>query len=649
MFLLKDCLKRDNKEDENKNDISGVGFGYKGIFKWPPEGEIKNEEFELLKKLYATAEESHQNDRALGSVLGAFIGDALGAPLEFTEKITENNVDHSLKMSGGGPFKVAPSQVTDDSEMALSLANGLTHDNLPKKTPGCLDLNLITESYREWIKSIPFDVGVTTQLALNLGNFEGMNTKDYYGRAVEASENMNRDSLSNGALMRITPLAVWCLNLKSKEEIFKAVELENKITHSNMIVCLADFIYVLAIRWLIKKEGDIKYAYRKINGFLNSENDPNWEEIKNWWMDAHKPLMPAYPNIGYMKIAWTYALSTLIHPPKDYLTGMMKILLKGGDTDTNACIYGGMLGAIFGLKGLSKDLVAKLLNCKHENHKRPAAYHPKTIVNMLANILKIGPRALIYKTSEADGFKSLRDLKSFLKTMEKLAGDEKSLNDKILGLCFGLFMRDIEQIHPVDPAGFEFLEPILRIFNGILRHRKELTGWLGKTFNGFSFKEKIILMIGIKLLILNQEKQEAKFIGILMSNNEEDLWKLTFLAVDLIFCEESRTFGILEKIDPSQENKFDFGLLKTILVRGFCEGSPEKLKPLTILSQANQSPLILNVCGGFLGLIFGFRSLSPKFQNLEFLRGEESFIFYHLYPVLRNFIKHYNRINKILP
>lgn len=617
------CLKRNKNENQKKRETS-----------------------EILKKLYATAAESPQNDHALGSVLGAFIGDALGAPLEFTEIITEYDVDNSLKMLGGGPFKVAPSQVTDDSEMALSLANGLTHDKLPKKTAGCLDLNLITESYIEWVKSIPFDIGVTTQLALNMGIFEGMNNRDYYHRAVEASENFNSDSLSNGALMRITPLAVWCLHLKNKEEIFKTIELEHKITHSNRLVHFADFLYVLVIRWLIKKNGDTKYAYRKIDSFLKGEKNPNWEEIQNWWVDAHKPLMPASPHIGYMKIAWTYAVSTLINPPKDYLTGMREVLLKGGDTDTNACIYGGMLGAAFGLKGLPRDLVEKVLNCKHDILKRPEGFHPKAIVQILTKILKIGPRSLIYKTSEAEGFKTLTNLTGFLTTMEKLAGNEKSPNDKILGFCFGLFWSDMEQSHPPDPAWFEFLEPILRIFKGIKRLMKET-----KNFKDFSFKDKIILMVAIKLLLSNQESQEGKFIELLMSNKEESsaLWKLSFLAVDLIFSKQTKKeiTEILEKIDPSPENRFDFDLLKTVLINGFREGSPEKLKPLTIQSKAHQDAFMLNICGGFLGLIFGFRSLLPTFKNLNFLQGEESLIFYHLYPVLRNFLKEFNNINKV--
>jgi len=34
----------------------------------------------------------------------------------------------------------------------------------------------------------------------------------------------------------------------------------------------------------------------------------------------------------------------------------------GGDTDTNACIVGGMIGAIVGAKGLDYKMIEKLLS-----------------------------------------------------------------------------------------------------------------------------------------------------------------------------------------------------------------------------------------------------------------------------------------------
>ena len=59
-------------------------------------------------------------ERAFGCILGAFVGDACGSYNEFaTQVATEAFMDECMKMNGGGPWKLAPGQITDDSELAM--------------------------------------------------------------------------------------------------------------------------------------------------------------------------------------------------------------------------------------------------------------------------------------------------------------------------------------------------------------------------------------------------------------------------------------------------------------------------------------------------------------------------------------------------
>ena len=155
-----------------------------------------------------------------------------------------------------GKMCFPPGQITDDSEMALSMAYAMMDSVNPKE----LDQDLIYYYYGAWMKSGPFDIGRTTMNALRDFNFEHyyIDTKDKVKETLQRLEKENRDSLSNGFLMRISPFVAWFYYrnrnkhiiidvFKSKKEneyvalyekIKDTVILDNKLTHTNPIRCL---------------------------------------------------------------------------------------------------------------------------------------------------------------------------------------------------------------------------------------------------------------------------------------------------------------------------------------------------------------------------------------------------------------------------
>jgi len=94
-------------------------------------------------------------DRALAAFLGFAIGDALGATVEFMTKgeITARYGVHR-NIIGGGWLRLAPGQVTDDSEMALRLGRSLV------RREG-LDVHDVCDEFAKWLKAGPTDVGNT--------------------------------------------------------------------------------------------------------------------------------------------------------------------------------------------------------------------------------------------------------------------------------------------------------------------------------------------------------------------------------------------------------------------------------------------------------------------------------------------------------
>lgn len=79
-----------------------------------------------MRQLDQLAKTSREADRAVGAILGAFIGDAAGAVLEFGGTPNEKKVKNALGFNGGGVLGMGPGQITDDSEMAMCIMHGLT-------------------------------------------------------------------------------------------------------------------------------------------------------------------------------------------------------------------------------------------------------------------------------------------------------------------------------------------------------------------------------------------------------------------------------------------------------------------------------------------------------------------------------------------
>ena len=105
-----------------------------------------------------------RHDLDMGAVLGALIGDAAGATLEFLgRQPTAVEVEQALGMCGGGIWNTAPGQITDDGELTLALLQALAGQ--PR-----YDVNRAARAYRLWYLSAPFDIGNATANALEDGD-----------------------------------------------------------------------------------------------------------------------------------------------------------------------------------------------------------------------------------------------------------------------------------------------------------------------------------------------------------------------------------------------------------------------------------------------------------------------------------------------
>ena len=66
-------------------------------------------------------------------------------------------------------------------------------------------------------------------------------------------------------------------------------------------------------------------------------------------------------HIGHLKIAFMWAFKYL-KENYSYENAIKDILMKGGDTDTNAAIVGGLLGSYHGINGIKTEWIEKMLS-----------------------------------------------------------------------------------------------------------------------------------------------------------------------------------------------------------------------------------------------------------------------------------------------
>lgn len=284
-----------------------------------------------------------RHDFEMGPVLGALIGDAAGATLEFLgRQPTAEEVEQALGMCGGGIWDTAPGQVTDDGEMTLALLQALAGQ--PR-----YDVNRAAQAYRRWYLSEPFDIGNATTNALEEGDPDSPKLAELVARRALM---FNSASKANGSLMRATPLGVWSARV-TLEEAVDAARADARLTHPNPSCQWSTAAYVVAIRHLVLNADDHRGAFAAARSILPpGEGD----EVRRWLDDAAAGRLPPFhPQAGFVMIAFTHAFHHLLQRTP-HVQALRETLGGGGDTDTNACIVGGLLGALWGESGLSGEM-----------------------------------------------------------------------------------------------------------------------------------------------------------------------------------------------------------------------------------------------------------------------------------------------------
>ena len=290
-------------------------------------------------------------ERYRGAMLGLAVGDALGVPAEFKDRGTFPKI---TEMIGGGPFRLNPGEWTDDTTMALCLANSLIEKN-------GFDAIDQMEKYWSWVENgymssngRMFDIGDKTSDSL----CKYRKTKNPF-----AGGNRDDTSSGNGSLMRLVPIPLFFKDGPHPLAFMDYAVHSSELTHGSMdCICSCIYFSGLIVGALngVTKEKLLEPYY-----FPIEDKKPNLES--DGLLDI---IMGTYKNKTEDQIKSTgYVLHTLeaalwcFYTTETFEDGLIKAVNLGYDSDTTGAVYGQLAGAYYGVQSIPQRWLDKTVMC----------------------------------------------------------------------------------------------------------------------------------------------------------------------------------------------------------------------------------------------------------------------------------------------
>jgi ADP-ribosyl-[dinitrogen reductase] hydrolase len=356
----------------------------------------------------------------MGAMIGAAVGDALGTTLEFSspaaavEKGFPSKMDGPLvDVVGGGPFNVAVGQVTDDTQMAVALARSLV------ACKGYVAAD-VAPRYLHW-RTNAFDCG--GQTGGSLATVKGRPDVPPYEAGFHYWS-LNRRGAGNGSLMRTSPIGAYFGLSGDHDALIEASVLDSMITHADPLCLLACAAYNNAIAYAMTyadKEpistglmGDaailgldraMDFIRDRFPGFytdaelFNAQSalcedlflaycaDPKLFASTSRLGVGGARIVGIHSTPGFVRTAFRYAFWAL-HHSTNYREAIIDVVNRGGDSDTNGAIAGGLLGAYYGLDGIPPEWVDKVMTACQDPRLNKRFwwenYHPRLLGQVVA-------------------------------------------------------------------------------------------------------------------------------------------------------------------------------------------------------------------------------------------------------------------------
>jgi len=294
----------------------------------------------------ATPLDPFDRRRFRGCLLGLAAGDALGTTLEFKPPGSFTPIEDIV---GGGPFRLQPGQWTDDTAMALCLAESLVEQRRFDPA-GQMQRYLLWYRAGRWSSTGRcFDIGNTTRASL-----------ERFERTGEPFSGPTGDhTAGNGSLMRLAPVAMFYAR-RPEQAIAYAAD-SSRTTHGARAA-------VDSCRW---------FAGVLVGALAGAAREellaPCYSPVPGLWQ--REPLAAVVDDVASGSFRFRepldirgsgYAVKSLeaalwaFDRTCDFQQGALKAANLGDDADTTAAIYGQLAGAYYGEEGVPEEWRAKL-------------------------------------------------------------------------------------------------------------------------------------------------------------------------------------------------------------------------------------------------------------------------------------------------
>lgn len=275
--------------------------------------------------------------RAIGALFGLAVGDAVGTTLEFK---TRDSYLPLTDMIGGGPFGLKPGEWTDDTSMALALADSLI-------TCGTLDERDLMERFCRWHEEgayssngTSFDIGLTTRQAL----------LRFRSNGDPLAGSTGPSTAGNGSLMRLAPVAIRFH--RDRRALRDAAARQSKTTHGAAEAVDACVVFAELLADAI--EGRPKSEVLKAREFQLAPHTSCI--LAGSWRGKSRHEIESSGYVAHSLEATLWCTGRTAN----FKHAVLLAANLGHDADTTAAITGQLAGALYGVSGVPQAWAQRL-------------------------------------------------------------------------------------------------------------------------------------------------------------------------------------------------------------------------------------------------------------------------------------------------